>query len=92
MIFLGTPHQGSSIAACGKVVGKIVAACSPLNPAINLFKALQKESKVLFEISEDFKHKTTKLQLISFFEMEMTSFGGIFTKMVHDHTITPFES
>ncbi|KAL9119010.1 MAG: hypothetical protein Q9187_004437 [Circinaria calcarea] len=80
----GTPHNGSSIATCGKIIANIVSACSPLNPARTLFGILQKDSKVLFEITEDFVQKTTMLQLVSFFEMEMTSLGP-FKKMVVEH-------
>ncbi len=37
--------------------------------------ALQKDSKVLLEITEDFVPKTSSLQLVSFFEMKMTNLG-----------------
>ena len=78
---IGTPHQGSSLATCGKVIANIVAACSPLNPAKNLLGVLQKESEALFEIMEDFLEKAKQLQLVSFFEMEATNFG-VFRKLV----------
>ncbi|KAI9847786.1 MAG: hypothetical protein M1837_001679 [Sclerophora amabilis] len=84
IVFLGTPHNGSSIATCGKIIANIAAACSPINPAKVMFGALQKDSKVLFEITEDFVEKTSKLQLVSFFEMKTTSFG-LFKKMVVEH-------
>lgn len=70
----GTPHNGSSIATCGKIIANIVAACSPLNPARKLLSNLQKDSQVLFEITEEFLQKAPELQLISFFEMEATNF------------------
>lgn len=72
--FSGTPHNGSSIATCGKIIANIVAACSPLNPARKLLSNLQKDSQVLFEITEEFLQKAPELQLISFFEMEATNF------------------
>ena len=78
---VGTPHHGSSLATCGKMIANIVAACSPLNPAKNLLGVLQKESEVLFEIMEDFLEKAKELQLVSFFEMEATNFG-IFRRLV----------
>jgi len=77
----GTPHNGSSIAACGKIIANVVAACSPLNPARGLLGSLQKDSQVLFEITEEFLDKAPELQLISFFEMEATNFV-LFRKMV----------
>ena len=77
----GTPHNGSSIATCGKIIANIVAACSPLNPARGLLSSLQKDSQVLFEITEEFLEKAPELQLISFFEMEATNFV-FFRKMV----------
>ncbi len=80
---LGTPHHGSSVAKCAKMMANIVAACSPMNPARTILGVLQQDSKVLFEIMEDFVGKTTKLQLVSFFEMKMTTFGP-FKKMVRD--------
>lgn len=78
---LGTPHSGSSLATCGKMIANIVAACSPLNPAKTLLGVLQKDSEALYEITEDFREKAKSLQLVSFFEMEMTNFG-IFRKLV----------
>lgn len=53
-----------------------------MNPARTILGVLQKDSEVLFEIMEDFVGKTAKLQLVSFFEMKMTSFG-IFKRMVY---------
>lgn len=52
-----------------------------MNPARTILGVLQKDSEVLFEIMEDFVGKTSKLQLVSFFEMKMTSFG-FFKRMV----------
>jgi hypothetical protein len=39
-----------------------------------LLGVLQKDSRVLFELSKDFVEKTASFKLVSFFEMEMTSF------------------
>ena len=52
-----------------------------MNPAQRLLAILQKDSKVLFEIAEDFVYRAQKLQLISFFEMFETRFG-LFKRMV----------
>lgn len=53
-----------------------------MNPARTILGVLQKDSEVLFEIMVDFVGKTSKLQLVSFFEMKMTSFG-FFKRMVY---------
>ncbi|KAL8646466.1 MAG: hypothetical protein Q9210_006126 [Variospora velana] len=82
VVFLATPHNGSNIATCGKIIANIVTACSPLNPAKRIIGALQKDSKVLLEITEDFVPRTSTLQLVSFFEMKMTSIGFYKTMIV----------
>lgn len=80
-MIVATPHNGSSIANSGKVLANIISACSPFRPARTLLGSLRKDSKVLFEITEDFVEKLPKLQIVSFFEMEMTSFG-LFKRLV----------
>src|SRR4051794_13623997 len=37
---IATPHNGSSIAACGKVIANIVTACTPMHPPGKLLSAL----------------------------------------------------
>ncbi|PYH46386.1 LipA and NB-ARC domain protein [Aspergillus saccharolyticus JOP 1030-1] len=81
VIFLATPHSGSGVADTGKVIANIIHACSPFRPARGLLSLLRKDSKVLFEITEDFVEKAGKLQIVSFFELEMTSIG-IFKRLV----------
>ena len=70
---LATPHNGSSLANIGKIVANIASACSWMNPAKRLLGTLQKDSKALFEITQEFVYKTPKLHLVSFYEMEMTN-------------------
>jgi hypothetical protein len=72
---IGTPHNGSSIAACGEVIADLVGTFSTFRPPVKLLRALRPKSKVLFEITEGFVHKTQNLQLVSFFETQMTSVG-----------------
>ncbi|RHZ65508.1 uncharacterized protein CDV56_107767 [Aspergillus thermomutatus] len=81
ILFMATPHSGSAVADTGKVLANIIHACSPFRPAQALLGSLRKDSKVLFEITEDFVEKAGKLQIVSLFEMEMTSFG-IFKRLV----------
>ncbi|KAK2787871.1 hypothetical protein FQN52_007050 [Onygenales sp. PD_12] len=53
-----------------------------LRPARTLLGFLRRDSKVLFEITEDFVEKVAKLNIVSFFEMEMTNFR-IFKRLVN---------
>lgn len=79
---LATPHNGSSLANIGKIVANIASACSWMNPAKRLLGTLQKDSKALFEITQEFVYKTPKLHLVSFYEMEMTNLV-LFRRMVN---------
>lgn len=65
-----------------------MTACSPLNPAKRIIGALQKDSKVLLEITEDFVPRTSSLQLVSFFEMKMTSLGFYKTMVLSKSTFS----
>jgi hypothetical protein len=78
---IATPHNGSSLANLGKIVANVVSACSWMNPAKRLLGTLQKDSRALFEITQEFVYKTPKLHLVSFYEMEVTNLG-LFRKMV----------
>lgn len=79
----GTPHSGSSLASAGALVANIVAACSSFSPAQKLLATLRKDSKVLYQISEDFISKTPRLELVSFYEMNMTNvFRGLIKRVV----------
>lgn len=84
-----TPHSGSAVANNGRAIANIIQACSPFRPARGLLSSLRKDSKVLFEITEDFVEKASNLQIVSFFEMEMTSFG-IFKRLVRYHNSPSF--
>ncbi|QVM13232.1 hypothetical protein D8B26_007846 [Coccidioides posadasii str. Silveira] len=81
IIFLATPHGGTTIADTGKIIANIIHVCSPFRPARGLLGSIRKDSKVLFEITEDFVERARTLQIVSFFEMEMTGFG-IFKRLV----------
>ncbi|EAS28261.3 uncharacterized protein CIMG_09465 [Coccidioides immitis RS] len=81
ILFLATPRGGTTIADARKIIANITHACSPFRPARGLLGSLRKGSKVLFEVAEDFVERAGKLQIVSFFEMEMTSFG-IFRRFV----------
>lgn len=69
---IGTPHNGSSLASLGKAISNVLATFSPLHPARALITTLQQDSKVLFEITQDFVKVARTIHLVSFFEMKMT--------------------
>jgi hypothetical protein len=74
-LIIGTPHSGSGIARPGKVIANIISACSQSKPPVKLLETLEKDSEVLFDIAENFVHISPKLQLVSFYELEMTPIG-----------------
>jgi hypothetical protein len=84
LFFSGTPHNGSSLAAMGKLMANIVSACSPIRPPRTLIGILQKDSKVLLEITEDFIKRRKKIHLVCFYELEMTSIAPFLRKLVGD--------
>lgn len=82
ILFLGTPHNGSSLASMGKLLANIVSACSLIRPPHALLGTLQKDSEVLLEITEDFVRRRHKVRLVSFYELEFTSIGPFTRKLV----------
>ncbi|RPB21265.1 hypothetical protein L211DRAFT_890067 [Terfezia boudieri ATCC MYA-4762] len=85
ILFLGTPHNGSSLASLGKVISNVLATFSPLHPARALITTLQQDSKVLFEITQDFVKVARKIHLVSFFEMEMTPIAPFIKRIAMEH-------
>ncbi|KAH2142986.1 hypothetical protein KXV68_006358 [Aspergillus fumigatus] len=81
---LRTPHNGSSLAAMGKVLANIVSAFSPIRTPRALIGTLQKDSEVLLEITEDFLKRRRKVQLVSFYELEFTSIGPFLRRLIVD--------
>ncbi|KAJ5950462.1 uncharacterized protein N7479_008875 [Penicillium vulpinum] len=82
MLFLGTPHNGSSLAGMGKLVANILSACSPLRPPRTLIGTLQKDSEVLLEITQDFIKRRKQVHIVSFYELEFTSIGPFLKKLI----------
>jgi len=79
---IGTPHNGSSLASLGKVISNVLATFSPLHPARALITTLQQDSKVLFEITQDFVKVARTIHLVSFFEMKMTPIAPFIKRIV----------
>ncbi|KAF8426994.1 hypothetical protein EV426DRAFT_636094 [Tirmania nivea] len=87
ILFLGTPHNGSSLASLGKVISNVLSTVSPLHPARALITALQQDSKVLFEITQDFVKVARTIHLVSFFEMKMTPIAPFIKRIANEITI-----
>ncbi|KAI1405921.1 hypothetical protein F4819DRAFT_320439 [Hypoxylon fuscum] len=67
--FFGTPHQGSKTANWGTIIANILNAASfELNMNTTLINNLEKQSGVLFEISESFVDRGKGLKITSFYE------------------------
>lgn len=69
--FFGTPHRGSGLAHWGGILSSILKACS-LATSTNsqLTKDLERNSKVLENISRSFTDRGKKLKIFSFYETE----------------------
>ena len=68
VVFLGTPHRGSSSATLGKVIGDIVNIAFKVTT--RLLPTLALGSEELGNLSEDFVPCSTSLLLHTFYETE----------------------
>ena len=57
------------------MAAKIAKTFSPFNHLQAILEALRKDSGILFEVTQDFLIKATRLHITSFFEMRMTKSG-----------------
>ena len=79
ILFLGTPHRGSSETQFPIVLTSIaniaLSGSSRLIGAMrsDLIKTLQKDSKILKDISTDFRNQTQSMKIASFIEQSVTS-------------------
>lgn len=78
----GTPHNGSDIAATGKILATLVSKISPLNAPRALLGMLRKNSQELFEMTEDFVKRRGDIELVAFYETRRTRVGCVFKTMV----------
>lgn len=69
ILFLGTPHRGSSTASLGEVAYGIRTAVTKM-PNLNLLRALRKNSPMLQQISDAFSQNQSRfnIQIASFHE------------------------
>ena len=71
ILFLGTPHQGSSMADYGRVLTN-VASWANNRPRARLLRALENNSDALTQLTSDFKNQLSMYQIASFFELKPT--------------------
>ncbi|OIW34693.1 hypothetical protein CONLIGDRAFT_658495 [Coniochaeta ligniaria NRRL 30616] len=81
IVFMGTPHKGSSVANLGSVVGRIVNTCVATSTATLQSKAirtdlldyLNSDSKVLRDLAVSVRNRLQDLTVVSFYETEALS-------------------
>lgn len=78
----GTPHNGSDIAATGRILATLVSKISPLNAPRALLGMLRRNSQELFEMTEDFVKRRGDIELVAFYETRRTRVGCVFKTMV----------
>jgi hypothetical protein len=83
IIFMGTPHRGIELTSWATLLSNVVNAVS-LGQAVrkDILRNLEANSAVLMEISRQFVHRSTSLQIMSFFELQLER---PLTTVVSDH-------
>ncbi|KAK1634576.1 hypothetical protein BDP81DRAFT_462415 [Colletotrichum phormii] len=74
IIFLGTPHQGSSLSAAGALLSKLTGF---LGSNTTLLIALQSNQTQPSDLEAKFRRVAADKQIKSFFETKPTFFGGL---------------
>lgn len=81
IVFLGTPHRGSSSAKLALTLAKIVRGVGPgaLRVKQNLFREVHKYSSQVYDINQEFAHVVYDESLLigSFYETQITKHVGI---------------
>jgi hypothetical protein len=70
ILFMGTPHKGSSKATLGKLFAHIASAV--IMPNKELLRTLERDSKVLQDVTFSWKHHYPGLQIASCYELRPT--------------------
>lgn len=73
IVFLGTPHHGSDLAALGSILAKIVSSVQSTNKQV--VDILKRDSEVLAGVNEDFhnflesrKEQNDRIHIVCFYE------------------------
>jgi hypothetical protein len=88
IIFLATPHQGTTLASWATLLSNVVNAVS-LGQAsrTQLLQDLRARSETLMEISRQFVQRSVPLKLMTFTEQEVE--GPLRTLVITLHFISP---
>jgi len=72
IIFMGTPHRGSDLVPWSLLLSNLINVAS-LGRGIrkDLLKNLEKDGKTLMDISNQFVHRSTPLQIMSLVEQQV---------------------
>ena len=74
IVFMGTPHRGSTIADWTRMFASIVdSVLIGTRMRSDLLKDLRTNSRALQEITSSFKYRTSGLQIVTFYEQEITT-------------------
>ncbi|KAF6822496.1 hypothetical protein CPLU01_11994 [Colletotrichum plurivorum] len=74
IIFLGTPHQGSSLSIAASILGKLTAL---LGSNTALLLTLQSNHNQLSDLEDEFRRVATDKQITSFYETKPTFYLGL---------------
>ncbi|KAF8533443.1 hypothetical protein BDD12DRAFT_486815 [Trichophaea hybrida] len=72
IVFMGTPHVGSDLAAATKVLRDIANVVAVRTVRKDLLKALEPKSQELQDIAEQFVHRGSGLEVVSIYEQMLT--------------------
>ncbi|KAI9787480.1 MAG: hypothetical protein M1839_000009 [Geoglossum umbratile] len=91
IVFLGTPHRGSDIAAYGNALAKIATLVTN-KPKPSLIESLKENSAELLKLESEFKSELSKYMVASFYERRSMGVGRLSTVIVDkDSALLGFE-
>ena len=74
IIFLGTPHRGSDYADIATPLTNVIKLTYP-RFATQIIKSLRKDSFVLQDLADDFRHLHSDFHIVSCYEQKPTKLG-----------------
>jgi hypothetical protein len=74
IIFLGTPHQGSSQAETALAFTKVVQYAYP-GIKTNILEALRRTSTILEDLADEFRNLHSEFEIVSCYERIPTKYG-----------------
>jgi hypothetical protein len=76
IIFMGTPHRGTNLAAWGRMTATIAKAVL-VRPKTQLLKALESNSRLLMDLSAEFAHMHSLFRIVNCYEQKETKLPGL---------------